>query len=369
MNQISLCMIVKNEESTLELCLSSIAPFVDEIIIIDTGSEDRTKEISFRYTDKVYDYVWKNDFAAARNYSIHKAENEYILILDSDEIVESVDMDSIKELIAKNMNKIGRLLRISEFTTQGISHKFRERINRLFSKRYYHYEGIIHEQVMPGGSEKEEADTEDKKVLQLNQGTAIYDSSYHIPLTIRHSGYEGALNVRKKKTERNITLLTASLQQQPDDPYLLYQLGKSYYMEEDYENSYKFLGQALYADLDVRLEYVRDLVESYGYSMINSGQYEEALQMLNIYDIFAYSADFIFLIALILMNNGRFQEAIQEFLKAAEKPECKIEGVNDYLAYYNIGVIYECLGEKEEAKRNYMKCKDYDLAILRLSEI
>lgn len=62
------------------------------------------------------------------------------------------------------------------------------------------------------------------------------------------------------------------------------------------------------------------------------------------------------------MDNGECQETIKEFLKATEETECKMEGVNDYLAFYNIVVIYECLGELEKAKHYYMKCKGYELA-------
>ena len=66
---ISLCMIVKNEEDTLERCLSCVNGIADEIIVVDTGSSDRTKEIAARFTDLVFDYEWKDDFGAARNFS------------------------------------------------------------------------------------------------------------------------------------------------------------------------------------------------------------------------------------------------------------------------------------------------------------
>lgn len=69
MPTISLCMIVKNEEAVLARCLDSIADLMDEIIIIDTGSTDRTKEIAAHYTSKIYDYKWTNNFSAARNFS------------------------------------------------------------------------------------------------------------------------------------------------------------------------------------------------------------------------------------------------------------------------------------------------------------
>lgn len=343
---ISLCMIVKDEELNLANCLDSIAAYVDEIIIIDTGSTDRTKEIALKYTDKLYDYQWHQNFGEARNFSISKATNEYILILDSDERVESINKYEIEQLILQNPNKVGRLLRINEYSRLGMPYRYSERVNRLFSKKNYRYEGIIHEQVVPIHN----------VVMDL----------YPIPLTIRHSGYEGDLDVRKKKTERNITLLKEALQQNPEDAYLLYQLGKSYYMEEDYAKATDYFGQALCYDLDIELEYVQDMVESYGYSLINSEQYEKAMQLINVYDEFAHSADFIFLVALILMNNGKFQEAILEFHKATEKKDCKMEGVNDYLAFYNIGIMFECLGDKEHAWKYFKKCGNYGLAMERM---
>ena len=85
---ISLCMIVKNEEDILGRCLDSIADLMDEIIIVDTGSSDRTREIAGRYTDKIYDFEWIHDFSAARNFSFSKASMEYIYVADADEMLD-----------------------------------------------------------------------------------------------------------------------------------------------------------------------------------------------------------------------------------------------------------------------------------------
>lgn len=85
---ISLCMIVKNEERVLARCLDSVADLMDEIIIVDTGSTDRTKEIAARYTDLIYDFVWIDDFSAARNFAFSKAHMEYIYSADADEILD-----------------------------------------------------------------------------------------------------------------------------------------------------------------------------------------------------------------------------------------------------------------------------------------
>ena len=88
-------MIVKNEEKFLQRCLDSVD--VDEIIVVDTGSTDKTKEIARNYTGKVYDFKWVDDFSKARNFSISKATKEWILVLDADEVIDN--MKKIKEVI------------------------------------------------------------------------------------------------------------------------------------------------------------------------------------------------------------------------------------------------------------------------------
>ena len=149
---ISLCMIVKNEENNLDKCLKSIVSYVDEIIIVDTGSTDNTKEITYNFTDKVYDFVWVDDFSKARNFSISKANNDWILVLDADEFLINFDELQVQDFISNDEKCIGRIERI-EFITQNRHaeevQKSSERISRLFNKKYYLYEGRIHEQVMP----------------------------------------------------------------------------------------------------------------------------------------------------------------------------------------------------------------------------
>lgn len=98
MISISLCMIVKNEEDVLSRCLDSVKYLVDEIIIVDTGSTDKTKEIAKKYTDKVYDFEWIDDFSAARNYSFSKATKEYVMWLDADDVLLPNDKTKFKKL-------------------------------------------------------------------------------------------------------------------------------------------------------------------------------------------------------------------------------------------------------------------------------
>lgn len=89
MATISVCMIVKNEEKQLDACLRSLKPIADEIIIVDTGSTDRTKKIASEFTDKIYDFEWVDDFSAARNFAFSKAKMDYIYTADADEEIDS----------------------------------------------------------------------------------------------------------------------------------------------------------------------------------------------------------------------------------------------------------------------------------------
>lgn len=95
---ISLCMIVKNEERVLRRCLDSIKDLMDEIIIVDTGSDDRTKEIAAEYTDKIYDFKWTGDFSEARNYSFSKAGCDYIYAADADEVLDEENRERLRIL-------------------------------------------------------------------------------------------------------------------------------------------------------------------------------------------------------------------------------------------------------------------------------
>ncbi|MEK6885969.1 MAG: tetratricopeptide repeat protein [Nanoarchaeota archaeon] len=100
MAEISLCIITKNNESTIRDCLNSVKYLVSEIVLVDTGSADNTKAIAAEFTDRIYDFEWTNNFSEAKNYALQKATKEWILVLDADEKLSDKDFDSIKKLTA-----------------------------------------------------------------------------------------------------------------------------------------------------------------------------------------------------------------------------------------------------------------------------
>ena len=98
MISVSLCMIVKNEEDVLERCLKSVAGLVDEIIIVDTGSTDRTREIATHFTNQIFDFPWQDDFSAARNEAFSHASMDYCMWLDADDVFLEEDQKAFLNL-------------------------------------------------------------------------------------------------------------------------------------------------------------------------------------------------------------------------------------------------------------------------------
>ncbi len=360
LDKISACIITKNESQKLIRCLAAINTFGFELVVVDTGSTDNTKQAVKKYTDAVYDFLWCDDFAAAKNYAISMAKNDMVLVIDSDEYIKPCGADGIQLLekrIKEHPGEVGRIQRSNTYLQNGEVRVNREWLNRLFDRRLFHYEGRIHEQVVSGS------------VFEYKGGRSEEDigyASYQTNLQIDHDGYGGSREERDRKAERNIRLLLQEFEADGQNTYLMYQLGKSYYMLGDYPASIRYFERALGYDLDTGLEYVIDMVETYGYALLNCKRAETAILFEGIYAEFGRTADFQFLMGLIYMNNERFDEAVAEFLKAAEHGDARTDGVNSYLAYYNAGVIRECLGDRVGAEELYRKCGTYERAKERL---
>ena len=147
---ISLCMIVKNEEKILARCLDSVAMLADEIIIVDTGSTDATKEIAGRYTEHVYDFQWIDDFSAARNFAFSKASMEYIYSADADEVLSAENREKFRLLKETLLPEIEIVqMKYANQLPFGTVYNFDEEYRpKLFKrKRDFVWEAPIHETV------------------------------------------------------------------------------------------------------------------------------------------------------------------------------------------------------------------------------
>ena len=147
---VSLCMIVKNEEKILARCLDSIADLMDEIIIVDTGSTDATRKIASNYTDKIYDFTWIGDFAAARNYAFSKANMQYIYSADADEVLDEENRKAFRQLKETLLPEIDMVqMYYANQLSHGTIYNFdRELRPKLFKRlRTFQWQGAIHEQI------------------------------------------------------------------------------------------------------------------------------------------------------------------------------------------------------------------------------
>lgn len=354
---ISVCIIARNEEQYIGECLRRLIKYDWEIIIVDTGSTDKTIDIAKAYTSNIFHFDWINDFSAARNYSISKAHNDYILCVDCDEYLEisALTPEMILTLpILVSPKQVGLIERhnfswgFSDNLSEDNPDIICDRAARFFHKDYTYYQGSIHEQ------------------LVSIEGKAL--SFVSLPIRFQHIGYN-TIETRAVKAARNIDLLQRVLDVNPSDPYLYFQMGQSYFGITEYEKALPYFEKALSLDVNEQEDFVQTLMESYGYSLLYLGRYETALQLEGVYGIFSKRADFVFLMGLIYMNNLMFEEAIDAFLHAVSIPDYSVEGVNSYKAFYNAGVICECMNYIPEALKYYEKCGSYVPALRRISSL
>jgi len=339
-------MIAKNEEPFLATALESakrVLGFKD-IIVVDTGSTDKTVEIAKEHGAKVYNFEWISDFSAARNFSASKASNDWVIYIDADEEVLSVDVDELAAFM-KDPNLVGALTRV-ELTDNITRHE-----SRLYNRKTHQMTGTIHEQITPLADSP-------KKIVNLS-------------LLIAHHGYLPEFERVELKLKRNEELLLSELKQNPTDAYTLYQLGKSYFCNErNLPVACDYFEKALTHAPGTNLEYVYDAVECYGYALINTTEYDRALELIDKYaKHYNYNPQFRFLTAHVLQNNGMLIEAVESYESCIGADTVDFSGITSYLSYFNIGVILECVEMIEDAIEMYKNCGDYEPALERLSKL
>jgi glycosyltransferase involved in cell wall biosynthesis len=211
---ISLAMIVKNEEKMLPGCLESVKGLVDEIIIVDTGSNDKTAEIAEKAGAKVHHYEWTKDFSAARNESIKHATGEWILYLDADERISPMSAGNIRDLLDRAGDDVGGFICTIEsahIQLDGDSELHRGGYPRIFRNYGYpkiHFKGRVHEQITP--------------CIHAMKKNIIFSD-----VIIEHLGYNQSREVMEAKIKRNYEMLLEHVKDEPLSGYAWYQLGQT----------------------------------------------------------------------------------------------------------------------------------------------
>lgn len=206
--RISICMIVRDEEANLPGCLDSVASLADEIVVVDTGSTDRTREIAARHGARLFTAAWQDDFSAARNVSLEQATGEWILVLDADERIPSAEQAKIRRL-TRDPSVHGYFVRLRCPTHRSVEWGHQCRLFR--NCPWIRYKGPVHEQVM-------------ESLLARNATVRLSD------VVIEHLGYLVDDQRLQAKWDRNLRILERHVADHPDDLYSLYQLGRQWVM-------------------------------------------------------------------------------------------------------------------------------------------
>ena len=206
---ISLCLIARNEERLLADCLESVKGVCSQIVVVDTGSTDRTVEIARAHGADVHTFPWNGSFADARNESLRHARGKWVLVLDADERLEATSRDALLAAAGDSRADGWSLALHSVMPGNGTSagQEFIHRVCRLFRNRpEYRFQGRVHEVVEP----------------------AILDSGGFVAalgVRVTHLGYSAELCAGRDKVRRNLELLEEEVSKSPDSPRLLFELG------------------------------------------------------------------------------------------------------------------------------------------------
>jgi glycosyltransferase involved in cell wall biosynthesis len=351
---LSICMMVKDEEKNLARCLESIRPLLEkedvELIIVDTGSSDRTPEIARSYTDKVYYHPWNNDFSSMRNITISYAKGMYLLILDADEVLSDPLLlyEYINDPRLRAYNTF--LFKIRSFSTfERYTVIPQERVFRNDGE--FRYEGAVHNQALYK-----------KPVL----GTDIY---------VDHYGYlfqDSAL--RERKFKRTASILRSELEKNPANPYYRFQLARSLSAHGDSKEALEEIRRAyglISGDTKAMRLYCY-IYSSYSSICFENGEYEEAIKVCKEgLEIRPENLDLYFIMARALAETDRKQEAAEAYGKYLELTERydKLDISRDRaMEIYYTGTFFQdealvYLVNEFMAQRNYQQAKERAIKI------
>lgn len=343
---LSLCMIAKNEEQFIGDCLASVRGVVDEIILVDTGSTDRTVEIAESYGAKIFHLPWQGDFATARNESLKHATGDWILVLDADETIPVEGHAELRAALRYKEN-VGYALVIENLLGDEGTEYQTALIFRLFQNRPdIRYEGIIHEQAMLAA-----------------QRTGLPIRNIHT--RIIHRGYLNQCVEQRDKYQRNLDILLRQEEEEPRNPYVFFNLGQTYKLLNRFaesERAYKhclFLLEELQAPPSTPywLTAYFSLADLYR----QMGELEMGLKVAEEgFSRYPDAADLLFTKGYILLGLDRFEEAIKAFQKCRSYKGVIHAAGNDpavptYKSSQALGTAYSRMGQHAVAKQHYLQ--------------
>jgi glycosyltransferase involved in cell wall biosynthesis len=341
MTRLALVMIARDEAAAIGRALESARPYVERMIVLDTGSTDSTREIAAGLGAEVAQFAWRDDFAAARNAALARSDAAWNLVLDADEWIEAGAEAALAPAVlpAAGGDFLGVVRVDSAMDEDGAAGRAQGWIARILP-RGTRYAGRIHEQ--PTGPAR----------------------GRRLPLVIGHDGYTPANLARKG--DRNEALLMQALEAAPEDPYLWFQLAKEHQVRERAPQAAICFAEALrLAPADV--PYRHALVVRAITALKSAGRLDEALALADAeVKAWSHSPDFYFVVGDLYLEcaSQAPERALEEFLpivesawkrclELGERPELDgaVAGRGGRMAAHNLAVFYETLGKGDLAAR------------------
>lgn len=331
----ALVIIAKNEERSIERCIASFRAYVEEIILCDTGSNDKTIEIAKKCGAIIYTFSWNNDFSAARNYALDKSSCKFNIVADADEWLVKGGPE-IAQLKLNHEKFVGQLKIVNTFELNGKLEKSADWISRILPKDV-RYEGLIHEQPVHNYETK-------------RTGIEFF-----------HDGYEP--EQQKKKVERNYEILSDFLVQRPGDAYLLFQMGRHHEIKKEFTKAANYYEKAL-TKIASTAPYIEDLIARSIYVFKKTKKYQyikiliQNIQNYQSADIYFSAGDALLDYAIDYPNEAKTVLPVIEkcWLMCLEIGEGKnkqtsVLGRGSFLAAENLKAFYLAIGENKKAEQ------------------
>jgi tetratricopeptide (TPR) repeat protein len=337
MYKVTLVLIARNEAPSISRCLDSVRAYVDQMLVLNTGSSDATVQLARDAGARVEHFTWIDDFSAARNHALDLAQSDWNLVLDADEWLFKGGED-LAALKSMRPDFVGAICINSDFDSNGVGASASSLISRVLPNNV-RYRGRIHEQPI-----------HQLRVAQL----AVH---------VGHSGYTPQAMATKQG--RNAGLLKQALLEAPGDGYLLYQLGKDHAVYERFEAASDCFSQAtLLLDPDSPLTH--DLLLRWVYALKKCGKHEDAVQLAEAHmGRWEGSPDYWFVIGDLLLDWAceqpersttllpMIEASWQRCLEIGELPDLEgsVHGRGSYSAAHNLSIFYDGVGRSDEAKK------------------
>lgn len=333
--RLSLCMIVRDNEKTIGPCLASIQPWVDEMVIVDTGSRDKTREICRYYGARIIEFPWIDDFSAARNVSLDHARGQWIFWMDSDDTIPAEQGRQLRELVdGPHSEKV--LGYVMQVRCPGKSENGHSDVTivdhiKLFLKHpKLRFEHRIHEQILPA-------------IRRLAGAVRFTD------IHVVHSGSDHTSTGRALKLERDYKLLMLDLKDHPDHPFVLFNLGMTHADAGEHKEAIRHLTRCL----DVSCPEESHVAKAYALlisSLQKLEQFDVAGKMCEKgRSLFPDDKELLFRQAMLAHHNGQLEHAVSLYRRVLTPSSVRRfvsvdADLAGYKAHHNLALAYEDLG-------------------------